>query len=143
MSADEKGPVFRRAISHQRDVYTDKRTPPRGVESAPEPVFDDITGKYSGDDLVRARSRRPTPERLRILETKHDALNEDVTEIRVGVSKMSGQMDVLLKHILPAQVEEQKTERTRLTTSSKVAIAALGFLGSLVTAYLMGGCSYP
>jgi uncharacterized coiled-coil protein SlyX len=132
---DERGPVFRRARSHQdRDHYVSKATPASGI---PAETFDDPTGQCSGEQLARARSRRPTPERISRLEAKHDELAETVTEIRIGVGKMSGQLDTLVQHVLADRKEVHATERTRIATTPNI-IKAIGAAIALVIAALLG-----
>lgn len=79
----------------------DKRLP----SAVPIPVDGDITGVYEGEELEQRRSRRPTPERLRILERKHDDLAKVVNETNVTVANMSGKLDVLPE--LVSMVREQ------------------------------------
>jgi hypothetical protein len=90
--SEDRGPTFKRARSHQdRDVYTPKTKTPTSV---PQFVSEDITSQYSGEDLRRARSRRPTPERIAHLEDKHDQLSSVVCEMRVDLAEIRGDTKV-------------------------------------------------
>ena len=128
-----------------RDRYVPK-TPPKGVAeqlAAPvEEIWDSATGRYEGEELERVRARRPTPERLRILERKQDedrtrldGLVEVVTDVRVSVGEMRGELRAALS-LVP---EKHKTERTRIDARKAVLIAALGTVATLA-GYLMAGC---
>ena len=87
--------------------------------------------------MTAARSRRPTPERLRILETKHDELDKTVTEIHLGVSEMRGQLGVLVTHVLADRKEGHITERTRIGSRAGI-IKAIGAALALIIAALLG-----
>ncbi len=56
---------------------------------------EEITGKYTGEELAEKRARRPTDERLSRLETKHDDLAAQVSDVHAEVSHISGQLTVL------------------------------------------------
>lgn len=65
----------------------------RERESASPPyVFDDLTGRYQGEELREQRSKRPTDKRVERLEEKHDSLDKVVDEIRGDVREIKGQM---------------------------------------------------
>ena len=127
-----------------RDRYVAKhRTPPLGV---PEPVWEDATDRYEGEELQRIRARRPTPERLRKLEIKQDEdrkahleLVKIVTDTRVDVAGLRGELKVLPELVELIKGKEQ-TERLRLNTRAKVIIAAIPLL-TAVAGYLLGGCA--
>jgi hypothetical protein len=90
---DERGPVFKRPRTNpdQRDVYTPKTKTPASI---PQFVSEDITSQYQGEDLRRARARRPTPERIAHLEDKHDQLSSIVGEMRVDLAEIRGDIKV-------------------------------------------------
>lgn len=80
-----------------RDFYVDKRTPPRGVESVPDFVEEDLTGQYAigSEELKTARrTKRTTEDRLEHLENKYDKLVHEVirsrTRIIVAVAAAAG-----------------------------------------------------
>jgi hypothetical protein len=126
---DERGPVFRRARSQQadqRDVYVDKRTPASGVT---EFVCDDVTGQHEGEELARIRARRPTPERLRILEQKHDRLDDKVDEIHNDLARQSGQLALL---VALAQAREERWKHIA------PIVKAIGVAVALVVAAYFG-----
>lgn len=49
---------------------------------------DEITGQYEGEELEEARSRRPTPDRIKRLEKKQDELKAEHTELKGDVKDM-------------------------------------------------------
>jgi uncharacterized coiled-coil protein SlyX len=122
-------------------------------EAAPDFVCEDVTGKYEGAELERIRSRRPTPERLRILERKqdedrkaHQELVAMVNETRVDVAGMRGELKVLpelVDLIKSRTTESNKTERVRLTSRARVVIAIVGLGGTAlgVLATVLAGCA--
>jgi uncharacterized coiled-coil protein SlyX len=122
-------------------------------ESAPDFVAEECTGKYEGAELERIRSRRPTPERLRILERKqdedrkaHQELVAMVNETRVDVAGMRGELKVLpelVDLIKSRTTESNKTERVRLTSRARVVIAIVGLGGTAlgVLATVLAGCA--
>ncbi len=74
--------------------------------AAPEFTSEEITGRYEGDALAEQRERRPTPDRIKRLEKKHDELKidvekkheelkSDVKEVRSDVRTVSGQVSDL------------------------------------------------
>jgi hypothetical protein len=99
--------------------------PPRGV-----PVEDfeseDLTGQIeAGPELEAARARRPTPQRLSLLERKHDSLHKTLHETREEVADIRGDQKaqgVLLSELhddMKARREDQadakKHTRERIT----------------------------
>jgi hypothetical protein len=119
-----------------RDVYTPKHpTPSPGV---PAFVDDDLTGQYAGEDLAQRRAKRPTDERIKRLEDKHDKLDDKVDDIHGDVREMRGE----LKAALGFMAEQQVTQRIRISTNGKVIIAIVGAIGTaigvIVTA--LSGC---
>ena len=133
----EKGPVWRPRSHQDRDVFVDKRTPPGGT---PQFVDEECTGKYEGEDLARMRSRRPTPERISKLESKHDelvkAFNDHRTESSAAMGRVEGKLDTAISFI----TEGGKTARARITTNGKVLIAIVGAaittIGTVLVAWL-------
>ena len=113
------------------------RSNPLGI---PAVTCDEVTGNYEGEELARARARRPTPERLARLEEKHDDLAETVNELRVGVAKIDGKLDTLpellslLKGKQAAQVaanaDEHETKRQGMANRTKIVLGVLGLLSS-------------
>lgn len=77
-------------LSQERD----RQTPKHG-RAIPEPTFEDITGRYEGDERREMRSRRRTEDRLERLEEKHDSLDEKVDRIDIAVAGIAGQMKIL------------------------------------------------
>jgi hypothetical protein len=113
-----------------RDVYVAK-TPARGVPSF---VEEELTGQYEGEELERARARRPTPSRFRHLEgradkleSRVDKLSSDVSELRVELSEeMSGVkagMGELAGEVRGlAIVIKDAASRSHVTFTSKVEV---------------------
>lgn len=87
-----------------RDPDRDRRIPKHGPIVA-TPVFEEITGRFEGEELELARARRPTEERIARLEQKHDSLDEKVDRIDVAVAGIAGQME-----IVPALIESLRDE---------------------------------
>jgi hypothetical protein len=116
-----------------RDVYRPK-TPPPGIAkqiapAVPEYVCDDPTGQYQGEELQRARERRPTPQRISRLEDKHDKLDEKVDPIDSRTSRIEGKLDTALAFI----TDQGKTHRTRITTNGKVIVTVVGAIVTALT----------
>jgi hypothetical protein len=128
----------------KRDIYVPKHpTPTRGT---PEFVDEECTGRYEDeDDLLAAREARAEQnpaKRIAILETEqkqdrrnHDSLVKVVTETRVEVAKISGQLEVLpdlVELIKGKQQTEHKTERVRINSRARVIIAIVGAVGTAI-----------
>ncbi len=100
-------------MTRDRDHYVEKHTPRTGV---PAFVEEEATDKYEGEELARVRARRPTPERIGRLETKHDELAKVVTETRVLVGEMNGKLEVLPELISIVRTSaDHAAERERMT----------------------------
>ena len=117
MSDDTKGPVWRPQSHQDRDAYVPKHQTPVG--GVPSFVVEECTGKYEGADLQAIRSRRPTPERIRRLEDKHDALDRVVI-------RMDSKLDTL-KEMADAAAAERESRRRHLPATIK----ALGYAVAL------------
>lgn len=121
-------------LAARRDRH---RSAPGGI---PEVHVDEVTGNYEGEELARMRSRRPTPERLRILEAKHDSLSGSVNAIRVDVAEMRGEMKALPKMLellegkqaaaVTANTNEHETKRLGMANRTKIILGVLSLLGS-------------
>jgi hypothetical protein len=108
-----------------RDVYTSKaRT------AVPEPVFDDATGRYEGEQLAQIRSRRPTEQRIAHIEKAHG-------EIRV-------ELRTTVDFIKLSHGEQHKTERARIGSRTKIMVAlftAAGTVAGAIAALTASGCA--
>lgn len=100
-------------------------TPVRG-SAVPRPVesFDDITGKFEGEELRQMRrSKRDTDERIERLEVKHDSLVKVVTETRLEVANMSGKLDVLPELVDAVRATAERTaQREHVTFTAQVDV---------------------
>ena len=69
----------------------------------PEFLTEEITGRYEGDALAEQRERRPTPDRVKRLEKKHDELRADVEkkhdELKVDFRETQKDVKVLSGHV--------------------------------------------
>lgn len=106
-------------------------------------VSGEITGKYDGDELVQMRGKRATEERIERLEAKHDTVDSKVDEIGQRVARMEGKLDTALSVIVPAHRESHATERARIDGRTKVIIAIVGGIGTLVGIVVsaLSGCA--
>lgn len=118
------------AIKDDRDLLK-KRTPPSGVaaiKSASATRGDggfeeDVTGQYDGDELDRLRAMRPADQRIARLEKKHDDLTQVVTETRVIVGEMSGQLSVLPELIsVVRESANRASQREHVTFTAQVDV---------------------
>jgi len=85
---------------------------------------DDVTGKYEGEELERARARRKTDDRIARLEVKHDKLDEKVDRMEVVLARVDSrteareQSDAELTSLLREQLRAKNdTERVKVTTT--------------------------
>lgn len=122
----------------------------RERESAPIPVdgFDDLTGRYEGEELRTRRAQRDTGKRVERLEEKHDELAEVVGDMRAELGKVSGKLDVLPELVSAVRdsartatarsdrehVDQLDARKTKRDTVAKIAGGLLG--GGLVVAVL-------
>jgi polyisoprenoid-binding protein YceI len=112
-----------RTPTRDRDVYVAK-TPARGV---PTFVEEELTGQYEGEELERARARRPTPSRFRHLEGRVDKLTEDVSDLRVEVSSEMSDVKAGMGELAGevrglAIVIKDAASRSHVTFTSKVEV---------------------
>jgi hypothetical protein len=125
----DKGPKFRRATTHDRDVYVSKATPASGV---PTEAFDDPTGQHEGEELARLRARRLTPERIARLETKHDTL-------ALEVARMAGTLDAVHTFAVKADAERERraaADERALERRRKFTLALISTLGVALAAVI-------
>jgi hypothetical protein len=95
----------------------------RAQSPAVEFVCDDVTGQYEGEELQRMRAQRKPDDRIGRLEEKHDSLVKVVTETRVEVAKISGQLEVLPKLVDAINQSVQRTaQRDHVTFTAKVDV---------------------
>ncbi len=77
------------------------KTPPKGVRAqtaAPVEIADETSEAYDiPTERAKFRARRTTDERVQRLEEKHDSLSGDVTEIRVTVGTVAGQVSTMVE----------------------------------------------
>ncbi len=97
-------------------------------QATPVYVCEEVTGQYVGEDLDRARARRPTDERMARLEKKNDELLAKIVEFST------------IK--LTASIEGNRAEVTDIIDGRKsrrelVKSIVLGIL-ALVNALLIG-----
>jgi hypothetical protein len=117
------------------------RSRPLGVPVA-VPSFEDITNQYQGEDLERARAKRPTDKRIAHLEKKHDDLARVVGGLEKGVANIDGKLDVLpqlLELLKGKNADEHATKRHRMTSHEKVLAAAIAAIGAVITALIVSG----
>lgn len=83
-----------------------------------------ITGNYEGEELQRMRrEKRTTGERVDRLEMKHDQLVQDVTETRVLVGEMRGELKVLPELVsVVKSVAQAGAQREHVTFTAKVDV---------------------
>jgi hypothetical protein len=115
-----------------------RRSPAAGI---PAPVFDDVTGRYEGEELARMRAKRETPERISRLEKKQDdraemkALAAVVTDARLEVAGMRGELEVLprLVSLIEGQfAAHHETKRLGMTTRTKIVLAIVGVISAAI-----------
>src|SRR5678815_5540206 len=90
---DDKPP--RRVITTPRGVPVLRPATERGaVKHRDYSEWDeDITGKYEGQELEQARAKRPTDERIKRLEVKHDKLDEKVDRIELTLTRVDARSE--------------------------------------------------
>ena len=109
------------------------RSNPLGI---PAVTCDDVTGNYEGEELARARARRPTPERLERLEKgrdedrgDHKKLVEKVDGLSTAVARVEGKLDLLPKLVSLLEGKEE-TKRQGMANRTKIILGLLSLLGS-------------
>jgi len=124
--ADESTKPARRApVFGPRNEDRRAKSEPRA--GAVEYVCDDVTGKYEGEELAIARSRRPTDTRIARLEDKHDALVAVVGEMGQALGRVEGKLDVLpqlVDAVKDASDRAQQREHVTFTAQVEVDKAA-------------------
>ncbi len=70
--------------------------------TVPEFTSEEITGRYEGEALAEQRDRRPTPDRIKRLEKKHDELKDDLKDVRGDVKELSGHVSDLREDVAGA-----------------------------------------
>jgi len=107
----------------ERELESDRSRRERAssqVDDLSEEFDDPITGNYEGEELQRVRrEKRTTGERLDRLEVKHDRLVEAVTQTRVAVGRIEGQLEVLPELV---SVIKQGAAREHVTFTAKVDV---------------------
>lgn len=108
------------------DRNDSRRTPLRGSPislAVPHEIPDEITGQYEGEALAELRRRRPDSVRIGRLEDKHDALHEVVTQTRVEVGEMRGEIRGEFQALRDAREREQLAYRqtTEIGTAEQLA----------------------
>jgi hypothetical protein len=134
LSMSDRPRTPRSGVPHKD--YTGRKTSPG--YAIPDFVEPEATGNYEGEELARIRARRPTSERLRRLEEKHDALSETVIDLRVGIGTMSGKLDTVLTHVTATHREQQVTERTRISSRAKIIVGVVGAVCAAIGAAITG-----
>jgi hypothetical protein len=129
-----------------RDVYTSKAR-----AAVPEPVFDDATGRYEGEQLAQIRSRRPTEQRIAHIEKAQDEIRAEQkrqAETSVDMLVMLGEIRVELRttvdFIKLSHGEQHKTERARIGSRTKIMVAlftAAGTVAGAIAALTASGCA--
>jgi uncharacterized coiled-coil protein SlyX len=157
---DRIKPDRRRQSQTERDIagIAARRDRERQQAARGVPVlvseFDDLTGKYDGEDLALARAKRPTDARVARLEKKQDEDRLDlkglagiVGDLREDMAGMRGELKVLpelLELIKGKNAAEHETKRHGMTLRSKVVLAVIGALstgggiGALISAVARG-----
>lgn len=117
-------PHGRHQTQTERDVSGLAAKAIRERESHPIPpiIEDEVTGKYEGDELDARRAKRPTDERLKRLEDKHDALDAKVDVIAGDVQKINGELTHVPRLInLLERSLEQANATVTVTVNDQVA----------------------
>ena len=65
----------------------------RKERSVPEPLDEDVTGKYEGVQREEMRERRPTPLRIKLLEKKSDDLQAGLGRVEAQNAVLNAKMD--------------------------------------------------
>lgn len=118
-------------IPRDRDAYVDKHAVPEETWDEPATGRVDITP----EELRRIRQRRPTPERLDKLETKHDELGKEVSTIRTDVAHMKGRVETLVEYAAKAEAERERRAAADVAAEErrrKHVIALIGALGAAI-----------
>jgi hypothetical protein len=113
--------------------------------AANEFVSEEITGKYEGEELDQYREHRPTPDRIRRLEKKHDEVKDDlknvkddlkstrselkgdIKDVRTDVKALSGHVSSLSTDVAGAVGKidgQQGVLKEMLSIVKKTAVAA-------------------
>lgn len=69
----------------------------RERECVPVSCDEDVTGRYTGEELAEMRGRRTTEQRIARIEEKHDRLSDAVSELAVTSGKMEGKLSTLVE----------------------------------------------
>jgi hypothetical protein len=118
----DKGPKFRRATTHDRDVYVSKATPASGI---PETAWDDPTGQLEGEQLARVRSLRQPDDRIAKVEVRVDQLT-------TTVARMDGKIEAIHSFAVKADAERERRSQAdalALERRRKHTIALISALG--------------
>lgn len=115
-----------------RDIESDRARRERASASGEvvDPIPDEITGRYEGDELEMYRSKRGTDERITRLESKHDKLTEahqelvkSVGKVAQGVSEMRGEMKVLPRLVDALEkAAERRANDDHVTLTARVDV---------------------
>lgn len=119
MTDDRKPPRAQTQPRVNRDDYVEKH------EAVPAEMPHEITGQYAGEELRAIRSRRPTDERIERLEDKHDALHEIVTETRVAVGEMRGEIKGEFQTLREMRAREQLVFKQTTEVGTAEALAEI------------------
>lgn len=97
------------------------KTPPAGVAAqlaAPEPIDDEVTGRYQGEELQAKRIER--------IERKHDKLSEIVGAVRDDLGELKGQIGEVRGQLqaLPELVRVVHDSADRAAAREHVAYSA-------------------
>ena len=137
-----------------RDEISDRA---RADRRTPAPISNDVTGEVvavydeiAAEDAIRlarerkealrsARASRPTNQRLELLETKHDALDEKVDGMALVLAKIDGKMDILPSRIDDAvksarDAANEVRARDHVTYTQSVEIDTAKATGAIETA---------
>ncbi len=112
-----------KAARDEREAAQEAARRDAAGDDVPVEVTDEVTGQYEGDDLKEMRAKRTTGERLERLEDKHDALVKDVTQTRVDVGEIKGQLSVLPELVSVIKgIAEQGAAREHVTFTAQVDV---------------------
>lgn len=118
----------------ERDIESDRARKERDSMTASgevlDPVPDEITGRYEGDELEMYRNRRTTDERIVHLERKHDKLTEahqkladSISRVANDVSEMRGEMKVLPRLVDALEkAADRRADADHVTLTAKVDV---------------------
>lgn len=131
-------PAARRLqTSGDRDLASEAARREREAVPYVVETSDEISGHYDVEERAQMRARRPTAQRLAILEVKHD-------ELALTVAGMDGKVTAILEYSAKADAAREKQEQAKAVDRASAraqivpVIKALGIALALVAAAIVG-----